>query len=75
MSQMIVVTRNGKTVVLTGWRAWLAGAVALLLGWALFVLVAALVIGIGLTVGTLMLLAIPAIIGVALLGSVFARWR
>ncbi len=75
MSRMIVVTRNRRTVVLTGWRAWLAGAVALLAGWALFALVAALVIGIGLTVGTLMLLAIPAIIGVALLGSVFARWR
>lgn len=75
MSRMIVVTRNGQTVVLTGWRAWLAGAVALVFAWGAFALVAALVIGIGLTFGTLMLLAVPAVIGVALLGSVFARWR
>ena len=23
---MIVITRNGKTTVITGWRAWLIGA-------------------------------------------------
>ncbi len=25
---MLVITRNGKTTVLAGWRAWLAGAAA-----------------------------------------------
>ena len=24
---MIVITRNGKTTVITGWRAWLIGVV------------------------------------------------
>ena len=28
---MIVIQRNGETTVITGWRAWLIGAVALVL--------------------------------------------
>lgn len=70
---MIVIQRNGKTVVLTGWRAWLVGAGALVLTWLVLAVVAFAVIGIGLTVGVILLLAIPAIIGVGLLASVFNR--
>ena len=25
---MILISRNGKTTVITGWRAWLLGAIA-----------------------------------------------
>lgn len=70
---MIVIQRNGKTVVLTGWRAWLVGAIALAVTWAVLALVVTLVVGIGLTLGALMLLAIPAVIGVALIASAFNR--
>ncbi len=69
MSRMIVITRNGKTVVLTGWRAWIAGASAFVLAWLLLGLVAFIVIGVGLTFGILLLLAVPAVIGVALVAS------
>lgn len=75
MSPAIVVTRNGKTTVLAGWRAWLVGAAALLIAWIGFVLIAILVVGVGLTVGTLLLLAIPALIGVSLLASLASRGR
>lgn len=72
---MLIIQRNGKTTVLTGWRAWLAGAVALLVTWMVLAGIAVLVIGIGLTVGTLLLLAIPAIVGVGLIASAFNRRR
>lgn len=70
---MIVIERNGKTVVLTGWRAWLAGAATLIVTWLVLGVVAFLFVGIGLTVGAILLLAIPAVIGVSLLASVFRR--
>jgi hypothetical protein len=35
---MIVFTRNGKTVVITGWQAWLTGVVVFLAGLALMAL-------------------------------------
>ncbi|MDX2203927.1 MAG: hypothetical protein NW223_14340 [Hyphomicrobiaceae bacterium] len=75
MGSVIVFTRNGRTVVLTGWRAWLVGAVAFVLTWAVLCLVAAVVIGVGLTVGILALLAIPALIGVGLVASALGRGR
>ena len=52
---MLVIYRNGVPTVVTGWRAWLlmlAGALA-------FGVVAGLVLGIGLTVATVMLFALP----------------
>ena len=70
---MIVIERNGKTVVLTGWRAWLAGTVAFILVWGLLALIALVVVGVGLTLSVLMMLIVPAIAGVALIGSAFNR--
>lgn len=75
MSPVIVITRNGKTTVVTGWRAWLLGGSAMLLAWLGLIVVAVLVVGVGLTIGTLLLLAIPALIGVSLLASVVSRRR
>lgn len=75
MGSMIVYTHNGKTVVLTGWKAWLLGAVAFVAMWAVLGAIAFVVIGVGLTVGILMLLAIPALIGVGLVASAFNRGR
>jgi hypothetical protein len=73
MGSMIVFTRNGKTVVLTGWKAWLLSAAAFIVAWAVLCLIAAVVIGVGLTVGVFLLLAIPALIGVGLIASAFGR--
>lgn len=52
---MIVIYRNGVPTVITGWRAWLimlAGALA-------FVVIGGLMLGLALTVWTVMLFAIP----------------
>ena len=66
---MFVITRNGKTTVLTGWRAWLAGDATLLVTWVVLAVVAFVVVGIGMTNGAILLLAIPAAIVVAFVGS------
>jgi hypothetical protein len=68
---MITVKRNGKTTVITGWRAWLIyAAVAPFLA-IVIVLVVGLVFGIALTVGTVLLFAIPVALVVALLVRLF----
>ena len=68
---MIVITRNGKTTVITGWRAWLLGAGVFVVTTVLVALVAFLVLGIALTVTTLLFIAVPVVIGVALIASLF----
>jgi len=67
--RVIVITRNGRTIVITGWRAWLTGVGAALLAWfALAVIVFALV-GVAISVGVVLLLLIPAIVIVSVVGS------
>lgn len=70
---MIVITRNGKTTVLTGWRAWLAGAGALVVAWLVLAMIAFVVVGVAITIGAILLLAIPAAIVVAFFGSMMRR--
>jgi hypothetical protein len=70
---MIVITRNGKTTVLTGWRAWLIGAVVFVATTVIVALVAFLVLGIALTVSMVLFIAVPVAIGVALIASLFRR--
>ncbi len=67
--QRYVITRNGKTTVVTGWRAWFLSAVLLLGFWFLFAMVLFLFVGATITVGLLLLLLIPAL-GIA---ALFAR--
>lgn len=62
---MIVITRNGKTTVYTGWRAWLIGTAALIIVWLVFALIAFVLVGIAITVGIMLLLLVPAAIVVA----------
>jgi hypothetical protein len=66
---MLVIRRNGKTVVYTGWRAWLIGFAALLVAWFVFALIAAVFVGVALSIGVLMLLLVPAVAVVALVRS------
>ena len=67
--QRYVITRNGKTKVITGWRAWFLSAVLLLGFWFLFAMVLFLFVGATITVGLLLLLLVPAL-GIA---ALFAR--
>jgi hypothetical protein len=68
---MIVITRNGKTTVITGWRAWLIGVVVFVATTTLLALFAFLALGIALTVTMLLFIAVPVAIGVALIASLF----
>jgi len=68
---MIVITRNGKTTVITGWRAWLISAAAFVGLTALLFLIVFLMAGVAVTVGAVLLIVVPVAIGVALIASVF----
>ena len=68
---MIVITRNGKTTVIAGWKAWLLGTLVFAATTALVALLAFLAFGIALTVTMLLFIAVPVAIGVALIGSLF----
>ncbi|HSR82261.1 MAG TPA: hypothetical protein VLL28_15925 [Hyphomicrobiaceae bacterium] len=68
---MIVISRNGKTTVIRGWRAWLVGALVIAVTTTLVALGAFLALGIALTVTVLACIAVPVAIGVALLASLF----
>jgi hypothetical protein len=55
---MIVIYRNGVPTVVTGWRAWLIMLAAALA----FVVIAVLILGVALTVWTVLLFALPLMI-------------
>jgi hypothetical protein len=65
---MIVIYRNGVPTVITGWRAWL-----IMLGAAVaFVVIAGLILGVALTVWTVLLFALPLML---LFGLVATWWQ
>jgi hypothetical protein len=64
-NKMIVIYRNGVPTVIRGWRAWLVLLVAAL---AMVVLLG-LVLGIALTVWTVLLFALPVIIVLGLIAT------
>jgi hypothetical protein len=68
---MIVIRRDGQTTVLTGWRAWLAGAGAFVLGAAVLWVVLFVMLGLAITIGTILLIAVPIIVAVAIVVSLF----
>lgn len=70
---MIVINRNGQAVVITGWRAWLIGAVAFIAGVLLIGVIAFVMLGVAITVGAVLLIVIPAAIVVGFLASVLGR--
>jgi hypothetical protein len=59
---MIVVTRNGKRTIYTGWQAWLIRAVAFAVVLLVFAATATFLLGIAITLSLLLLLAIPAML-------------
>ena len=72
---MIVITRNGRTTVLTGWRAWLAGAAIFAATLILFAFIAFVLLGVAITVWAVLFLAVPVAIGLAILASIFRSPR
>jgi hypothetical protein len=56
---MIVIERDGKTVVITGWRAWVVAAVAVVVTTAVFAALAFLVLGIAVSVVAFLLIVRP----------------
>jgi hypothetical protein len=72
---MLVIQRNGRTTVITGWRAWVLGAAAFLAATLLMALIAFVVLGVAITAGALLLIALPVAIGVAILASLLPSRR
>ena len=56
---MIVINRNGQRTVITGWRAWLIVGPAMLFAALLVVAVISLLLGIAITLGTIVLFGLP----------------
>jgi hypothetical protein len=74
-SSMIVITRNGHTTVITGWRAWLIGIAAFVAATALLLVIVFVMLGVAITAGAVLLIVVPVAIGVALLASLFRSPR
>jgi len=70
---MLVVEKNGRTAVVSGWRAWLLALGVVLGAVAALALLAFVFLGIALTIGAVLLVAVPVVIGFAILGSLFGR--
>ena len=69
----IVITRNGETTAIRGWRAWLLGmGLFLAVGCALALIVFVLV-DVAITVGLVLVLLIPVLAVLAILGSLVGR--
>ena len=56
---MIVTTRDGTVRVISGWRAWLAAALVLMVFSLLMGLVAFLLLGAAITIGAVLLIVVP----------------
>jgi hypothetical protein len=69
--QMIVIEHNGKTTAVGGWRAWLMGALAIVVTAIILGAAAFLVLGIAVSVLAFLLILIPAIAIVVLVGRLF----
>ncbi len=72
---MIVIERNGKTTVISGWRAWLAAAAVFVAVTATMFVIAFVLLGVAITVGTVLLIVVPVVVGVALVASLFQSQR
>lgn len=70
---MIVIDRNGQRTVITGWRAWLVAAAVVAGLTAMFALFAVLLLGVAVTVGIVLLIAVPVAIIVGLVTSTLGR--
>jgi hypothetical protein len=72
---MIVIERDGKTIVITGWRAWGIGSVAVIVMTAVLAALAFLVLGIAVSMVAFLLIVMPAVAIVALVAWFFQPRR
>jgi hypothetical protein len=68
---VIVIERDGKTLVIIGWRAWVIMAVAVIVMTAVLAALAFLVLGIAVSMVAFLLIVMPAIAIVALVAWFF----
>jgi hypothetical protein len=66
---MLIISRDGKTTVVTGWRAWLAGAVLGMVAAIVLVPLAALLLGLTLTIAAFLLFVVPLAIVLAVVST------
>ncbi len=70
---MLVVEKNGQTTVVSGWRAWLM-ALGVVLGAVVAIgFLAFIFLSVALTIGAVLLVAVPIVIGFAIIGSLSSR--
>jgi uncharacterized membrane protein len=72
---MLVIQRNGRTTVITGWRAWVLGAGLFAALTLLLAVIAFVALGLAITVGAVLLIVVPVAIGVAILASLLPPRR
>jgi hypothetical protein len=72
---VIVIERDGKTIVITGWRAWVIGAIAVIVTTAVLGALAFLVLGIAVSMVAFLLIVIPAVAIVVLMAWLFQPRR
>ena len=66
---MIVLEKNGRAIVITGWRAWLVAA-ALMVGVSLLMaLIVFVFLGVAITIGAMLLIILPVVVGIAIIVS------
>lgn len=70
---MLVVEKNGQTTIVSGWRAWILAFGVVLGAVAVIGLMSFVFLGIALTIGAVLLVAVPIVIGFAIVGSLFGR--
>jgi hypothetical protein len=66
---LIVIERDGKTIVITGWRAWVAVAVAVVVTTVVLAALAFLVLGIAVSMVGFLLIVMPAVAIVVIQGT------
>lgn len=70
---MLVVENNGRTTVVSGWRAWVM-ALGVVLGVVAVVgFLGFIFLSVALTIGAVLLIAVPVAIAFAIVGSLFGR--
>jgi hypothetical protein len=72
---VIVIERDGKTIVITGWRAWVVAAVAVVVTTAMLAALAFLVVGIAVSMIAFLLIVMPAVAFVVLMAWFFQPRR
>jgi len=70
---MLVIENNGKTTVVSGWRAWVMALGVVLSVVAVVGFLGFIFLSVALTIGAVLLIAVPVAIGFAIVGALFGR--